>query len=128
MNTRVSSSPPAIASERPPRSTRFNDSAPSSDRKPKSNSEVKKWCVSTTAGRSRTGSALRNRVQDLPGERCEVGLVRRAHEGLLEGLGSIPLEVRHPSLEDDSSGRQHDHARAQLLDHVEPVRAEEDHP
>src|SRR5687768_11101229 len=95
MNTRTRSRPPAIARARPPSRSRFSESAPSSDRTPKSKSEVKKWRISTTAGRSRTdhhGTA--DRVEDLPGQRREIRLARRPDERLLERIRTLAREVR----------------------------------
>src|SRR5262245_21366050 len=109
-----------------PSSIRLNDSAPTSDRKPKSNIALKKWRVSTRQGWSGTSRSA-DRVEDLPRERPVVLLLRHSDECLLERSRSRPFEGVHTAFDGHATRRQDDDARAQLLDHVEAVRAEEDH-
>ena len=63
----------------------------------------------------------------VPGNRPEVLLRRHPDEELLERLGVAAGIARNPMLRRDTAARQDDGAGADLFDHVEPVRAEENH-
>ena len=128
MKTRDSRRPNAIATARLPSSARFNDSAPSSDRNPKSKSDVKKWRVRTTSGLIAHGQApaMVSRICRASGAKSGCSVARTNVSSSESGPSRAKSATRRSS--DDPSRRQHDDPRAELLDHVEPVRAEEDHP
>src|SRR6185295_4966470 len=120
---RVSHKPSVMMIATIPMTTRMKPSAPSRERKPRSKSASKNRRVS-----SRVMFLCLHDGEDVARDGREVLLVGHPVEQVLERRGVARARRRDEVLGDDLSLRQDHRARADLLDHVEAMRAEEDHP
>src|SRR5436190_10502878 len=120
---RVSHKPSVMMMATTPMTTRMKPSAPSRERKPRSKSASKNRRV-----RSRVmWSGLHDR-ENVAGDGREVLLAGDAVEQALE-RGGISLTLRRDVVLGHNLSLREDHRpRADLLDHVEAVGAEQDHP